>query len=110
MAVTRRSASKANCPDGPQTPCDLERLDNKLERLQTLWQQYGDCYRLRAESRTADAYVINHPDWVKRVLLSNHGNYRKGVGIERVRVLLGNGLMVSEGGHWRTQRRMLQPA
>ncbi|MFQ5643403.1 MAG: cytochrome P450 [Thiogranum sp.] len=99
---------EAHMPPGPEAPCDLDRLDNKLERMQSHWQQYGDCYRVRAESRAADTWVINHPDWVRRVLVSNHRNYTKGVGIERVRVLLGNGLMASEGERWRKQRRMLQ--
>jgi len=95
-------------PPGPRAPCDLERQADKLGILQALWQQHGDCYRVHAESRSADTWVINHPDQVKRVLVSNHRNYTKGVGIERVRVLLGNGLMASEGERWRRQRRMLQ--
>ncbi len=102
-------SSDQRIPPGPDAPCDLDRLDNKLETMRSLWQQYGDCYRVHARSRAADTWVINHPDWVKRVLVSNHRNYTKGVGIERVRVLLGNGLMASEGERWRRQRRMLQP-
>ena len=94
---------------GPDAACDLERLEDKLQRMQALWREYGDCYRVRAVSRDAPTCVINHPDWVRRVLVSNHRNYTKGVGIERVRVLLGNGLMASEGDRWRRQRRMLQP-
>ncbi len=101
-------SAEFSCAPGPQAPCDLDRLDDKLERMQALWQQYGDCYRVASESRRADTFVINHPDWVRRVLVSNHRNYTKGVGIERVRVLLGNGLMASEGDYWRRQRRMLQ--
>ena len=31
-------------------------------------------------------------------------------GIERVGILLGNGIMVSEGDLWRRQRKMIQPA
>jgi len=102
------ASPEPHMPPGPDASCDLDRLDNKLETMQSLWQQYGDCYRVRAQSRAADTWVINHPDWVKRVLVSNHRNYTKGVGIERVRVLLGNGLMASEGERWRKQRRMLQ--
>jgi cytochrome P450 len=81
-----------------------------LQRLESLWQQYGDCFRVPAVSRAADTWVITAPDWIRRVLVSNHRNYTKGIGIERVRVLLGNGLMASEGGQWRRQRRLLQPA
>lgn len=95
---------------GPDQPYDLEKLDNKLQTFASLWQQYGDIYRVHSCSRSADTWVINHPDLVKQVLVSDHRNYTKGVGIERVRVLLGNGLMASEGEQWRKQRRMLQSA
>ena len=55
-------------------------------------------------------YVINHPDDIKHVLLSNHRNYTKGEGMDRVKILLGNGIMTSEGDFWRRQRRMMQPS
>lgn len=97
-------------PPGPQSPLDLESGDDKLQRMYALWQRYGDCYRVRAASRPADTWVVTDPDAVRRVLVSNHRNYTKGIGIERVRVLLGNGLMVSEGEQWRRQRRLLQSA
>jgi len=42
--------------------------------------------------------------------VTNHRNYTKGVGIDRVRLLLGHGIMTSEGEFWRRQRRMMQPA
>jgi enediyne biosynthesis protein E7 len=97
-------------PPGPQSPLDLESGDDKLQRMHALWQRYGDCYRVRAASRPADTWVVTDPDAVRRVLVSNHRNYTKGIGIERVRVLLGNGLMASEGEQWRRQRRLLQSA
>lgn len=88
---------------------DLDRLDDKLTAMQQYFNQYGDIYRARSLSRPADTYVINHPDWVRQVLVANHRNYTKGVGIERVRLLLGNGLMTSEGDTWQCQRRQMQP-
>ena len=97
-------------PPGPQEPVDLERGEHKLQRMQVLWQRYGDCYRVRAASRPADTWVVTQPDWIRRILVSNHRNYTKGIGIERVRLLLGNGLMASEGERWRRQRRLLQAA
>jgi cytochrome P450 len=97
-------------PPGPSTPLDLEDGDDRLQRMQALWERYGDCYRVRARSRAADTWVVTEPDAVRRVLVSNHRNYTKGIGIERVRVLLGNGLMASEGEQWRRQRRLMQSA
>ena len=55
--------------------------------------------------RRSHIWVINHPDDVKRVLVSNHKNYTKGMGLDRVKILLGNGIMTSEGELWQRQRR-----
>jgi cytochrome P450 len=55
-------------------------------------------------------WVLNHPDDVKRVLVTNHRNYLKGLAIDRVRILLGDGIMTSEGDLWNRQRHMMQPA
>ena len=53
-------------------------------------------------------YLLSHPDHVRHVLQENYKNYVKGYG--KVRVLLGNGLVLSEGSFWRRQRRLMQPA
>ena len=44
-----------------------------------------------------------------RILIANHRNYTKGVGFDRIKILLGNGIIVSEGEFWKRQRRMMQP-
>jgi len=46
---------------------------------------------------------------IKRVLVSNHRNYTIGVGLDRVRILVGNGIIVSEGDVWKRQHRLMQP-
>jgi cytochrome P450 len=56
------------------------------------------------------AYFINDPFEVRRILARRHAKYRKGPGFERVKMLLGNGLIVSDGDTWRRSRRMIQPA
>jgi enediyne biosynthesis protein E7 len=74
-----------------------------------LFARHGDTYRVFVPARRSYTYVIHHPDDVKRVLVSNHRNYTKGVGLDRVRILLGKGIMTSEGELWKRQRYMLQP-
>ncbi len=74
-----------------------------------LFARLGDTYRVYSPARKAYVYVVNHPDDVKRVLVSNHRNYTKGIGLDRVKILLGNGIMTSEGEFWRRQRYMMQP-
>ena len=41
--------------------------------------------------------------------MGNHRNYTKGVDRDRIEVLLGLGIMTSEGELWQRQRRMMQP-
>jgi cytochrome P450 len=97
-------------PPGPTEGFDLGGSDESLARMQTYFAQFGDIYRVFAPARGVFNYVIHHPDDVKRVLLSNHRNYTKGLGMDQVKILLGNGIMTSEGDFWRKQRRMMQPA
>ncbi len=44
------------------------------------------------------------------MLVSNWRNYVKGLFIKSVAILLGDGIMVSEGELWKQQRRMIHPA
>jgi enediyne biosynthesis protein E7 len=95
---------------GPTQGFDLGGSDESLARLRAYFAEFGDIYRVFAPGRGVYNYVINHPDDIKRVLLSNHRNYTKGEGMDRVKILLGNGIMTSEGDFWRRQRRMMQPS
>ena len=97
-------------PPGPAEGFDLGGSEESLALMRRCFTQYGDVYRIFAPSRGVYNYVINHPRDIKRVLLSNHRNYTKGEGMDRVKILLGNGIMTSEGDFWRRQRRMMQPS
>jgi cytochrome P450 len=88
---------------------DIGPDEDPLPRLAALFARHGDIYRFVSPAR-GDMWVINHPDDVKRVLVTNHRNYLKGLGLDRVRILLGDGIMTSEGELWRRQRYMMQPA
>jgi cytochrome P450 len=97
-------------PPGPAEGFDLGGSEESLFRLQDYFARFGDVYRIFAPARGVYNYVINHPEDIKRVLLGNHRNYTKGEGMDRVKILLGNGIMTSEGAFWRRQRRMMQPS
>ena len=55
-------------------------------------------------------YLITHPDFLQYVLQENNRNYHKGVTYDKIRPLLGNGLVTSDGPYWLRQRRLIQPA
>ena len=72
------------------------------------FRQYGNIYK--ASVYGTSVYAINTPEYAKHVLSDNWQNYTKGQAIKRIALLLGSGLMVSEGEFWKRQRRMIQPA
>src|SRR5579863_10247508 len=96
-------------PPEVELPFDIGSTDDSLERMTELFARHGDIYGVFTPGRKSCTYVIHHPDDVKRVLVSNHRNYTKGVGLDRVRILLGKGIMTSEGELWTRQRYMMQP-
>ena len=95
---------------GPDERFDLDARDDSLPLLLRLLERYGSICRVPALTRASDGLVIHDPDDIRHVLLANRSNYVKGVGMDRVRVLLGNGLIVSDGELWARQRRLMQPA
>src|SRR6478735_2382354 len=89
---------------------DIGADDAAFHRLTELFIRHGDIYRFHSPARRSELWVVSNPDDVKRVLVSNHKNYTKGIGLDRVKILLGNGIMTSEGDLWKRQRYMMQPA
>jgi cytochrome P450 len=69
---------------------------------------HGDVVRYKFGPITA--HLVLHPDAVKHVLQENNANYEKGRGTKRLRLLLGDGLLTSEGELWRRQRKLAQPS
>lgn len=71
--------------------------------------KYGDVVQLRFPGRVG--YLIVHPELLEHVFVANHKNFAKQTrGYQMLRLALGEGLVTSEGAHWRKQRRIAQPA
>jgi cytochrome P450 len=54
-------------------------------------------------------YLVNNPEMVRDVLITNDWNFIKGRGLRSSKPLLGDGLLTSEGEVHRRQRRLAQP-
>jgi enediyne biosynthesis protein E7 len=106
--MTATESSRTQPPEA-ELQFDIGATDDSLDRMVELFGRYGDTYRVFSPTRKAYTCVVHHPDDVKRVLVSNHRNYTKGMGLDRVKILLGKGLMTSEGELWKRQRYMMQP-
>lgn len=56
------------------------------------------------------AFLINHPDLVRDLLVTSNHKFIKGRALQRAKGLLGEGLLTSEREFHLRQRRMIQPA
>jgi cytochrome P450 len=97
-------------PPGPEQPFDLNTTEESFPKVAQYIREYGDFCVIKPVTRAENTILINNPDAVKYILVKNYENYNKGPGFERVKMLLGNGIIVSDGSYWRKQRRLIQPA
>ncbi len=99
-------------PPGPRRAIPFSGLlayrKGPLPFFQNLAAQYGDISYFRLGPN--EAFFLNHPDYVREVLVTNHQNFIKGLALQRAKRLLGEGLLTSEGEFHRRQRRLAQPA
>jgi cytochrome P450 len=55
-------------------------------------------------------HVLNDPAAIKHALVDEVRRYRKSRSYDGIKLVLGNGLLTSEGEFWKRQRRLAQPA
>ncbi len=55
-------------------------------------------------------WLLNDPEDVRHVLEDNHANYPKSPNYRELELLLGKGLLTSDGAFWLRQRKLVQPA
>jgi cytochrome P450 len=80
-----------------------------LDTLARGFRECGDVVRLEFPGH--EGHMLFHPDHVRALLVDNAKNISKDTpGFDALRLLLGNGLVTSEGDFWLRQRRIAQPA
>jgi cytochrome P450 len=72
-------------------------------------EEYGDLFRVK--SALGQATILGSPELVREVLVDRYQKYQqKSQAYMVLRILMGNGLVTSEGEFWRGQRKLVQPA
>ena len=71
-------------------------------------RQMGEVVRINTGAQ--GTYLLSNPDDIRDVLVKNHRSFIKSVFVQRMRNMLGDGLLTSEGDLHLRQRRLIQPA
>lgn len=81
---------------------------NPIFLFQHLAQEYGDI----AHYKIGWNHIIflNHPDYIREILVVQNDNFVKERTVRRSRMLLGEGMITAEGAQHRAQRQVAQPA
>ena len=106
------SSATRTFPPGPKTSF-LSTLTYRpgrdpLEFFSTITREYGDVAYLRLASE--QLFVVSDPTVIKDVLVTHNQNFHKSRGLEKIKILLGEGLLTSEDDFHLRQRRLMQPA
>jgi cytochrome P450 len=78
------------------------------EFLERAAREYGDLVFIPLGPQ--NIYFASHPDLIQEILVTRQAQFKKSRMLERARVLLGEGLLTSEGELHLRQRRLIQPA
>lgn len=98
---------------GPLPPLDDEELvlgqnAHGFDALSRMVQRHRSSFRVPSPLGE-EQIVLMDPDEVRHVLVARHQSYSKGRTFANMKLLMGNGLIVQDGGFWRQQRKMIQP-
>lgn len=97
-------------PPGPRNIVTLlkmlsERKKNPIKLYEDIFARYGDIvYFQLGPYKFA---MLNDAAAIEQVLQTDAKNYTKSTGYKRFALIVGNGLLVSEGDIWKRQRRLM---
>jgi len=81
---------------------------NPITLFQHLVDKYGDIAHYKIGWN--HIVFLNHPDYLREVLVVQNDNFVKERTVRRSRMLLGEGMITAEGAPHRSQRQVAQPA
>ena len=81
---------------------------NPILLFQHLAQEYGDIAHYKIGWH--HIVLLNHPDYIREVLVVQNDNFIKERTVRRTKMLLGEGMITAEGARHRAQRQAAQPA
>jgi cytochrome P450 len=81
---------------------------DNVQAFMDAWREYGDIVHFRGP---LTINLLVHPDYVEHVLRNNVANYpRPEFVTDKLKSIVGEGLVAAEGDRWANARRVAQPA
>jgi cytochrome P450 len=103
--------SSLQFPPGPSSvfPGKILRsfIRDPINTLTKIAYEYGDISYFKLGR--LHVYLINNPDYIEKILIYDHSNFKKGPRLQTAKRVLGEGLVTSEGEYHRRQRKLIQP-
>lgn len=110
--VALESLSAAQDPPGPRglpvVDCLLPFLRSPMAAMAQVAQEYGGIARIPIIGRFL--YLVSEPELLRELLVTHRQKYVKNTRYRHMQILVGQGLLLSEGDGWRRQRLITQPA
>ena len=98
-------------PPGPEGEgklgCLPEMRANPMEFLEQVALEYGGIARVNMGDYYS--YLVSEPKLIKEVLVDHYDKYKKNTRYKQVRMVIGEGMLLSEGDVWKHQRSHAQP-
>jgi cytochrome P450 len=105
-------SNRSNLPPGPKPILPLRLLfefrRDSIRFLRKIANQFGDIVHFKIGMFRI--VLLNHPDFIKEVLSTQHSNFIKGRPLKMTKELLGEGILTSEGEFHKRQSQIIQPA
>ncbi|MEL6178362.1 MAG: cytochrome P450, partial [Myxococcota bacterium] len=109
--LTRISPSRQLAPGPPRYPLVGNLPDFQKDALGFMLRMvrdYGDVVQLQLGPETV--FLLGSPDHARTVFLDRDGVFSKGGRWKTLKMLLGEGMLTSDGEPWRRKRRVVEPA
>lgn len=98
-------------PPGPEGQgklgCLPDMRANPMEFLEQVALEYGGIARVNMGAYYS--YLVSEPKLIKEVLVDHYDKYKKNTRYKQVRMVIGEGMLLSEGDIWKHQRSHAQP-
>jgi len=112
LTKTIASRTRGRTIPGPRGNLVLGSIrDIQRDNIQTFmdaWREYGDIVHFRGP---LTINLVVHPDYVEHVLRHNYKNYpRPDFVADKLKTIVGDGLVGAEGDQWASSRKKAQPA